>query len=85
MEKIRHISSDFVVFKPTGKVVPVDEIKKTHDEFYHGDLTEDFAEYCAHEAVHAFWINYKVRGKKVRKEIFCKKFKEIVNEMLNEI
>lgn len=85
MPKLQYYSSRFTIFKPTGEVISISEIQKAHDDFFHGELTEEFACYCAKEAMHAFWINYRTSEKKIRKEEFCKKFKEIVNKMLDEI
>lgn len=79
------LMSHLILFKPTGELVPVKEIKKKHDEFFHGELTEEFAEYCAHEAMHAFWINYQTHDKKIRKEVFGQKLKELVNNLLEEL
>jgi hypothetical protein len=85
MKKLQNRSNDLFFFRPTGKTISTKELKKEHDQFFHGDLTEEFADYCAHKAIHAFWVNYKITGKKIRKEVFCKKFKEIVNELLNNM
>jgi hypothetical protein len=85
MEKCPNSNHDFVVFKPTGQLVPVKKIKKEYQEFYSGELTEEFALYCASESIHAFWVNYKNHDKKIEKEMFSKYFKEIINEMLDNL
>ncbi len=73
-------------FKPTGDTFPTQkELESAKERFYAGDLSEEFAFYCAKKCVHAFWINYKDREKKIDKEEFCKRFTEIINAMLKEL
>lgn len=72
-------------FKPTSKYYETqEEYDKAHEEFFEGDISEEFIQYCAHEAFHAFWFNYKGKERKIGKEKFREKIKELVNQMLKE-
>lgn len=77
---------EHIHFKPTGQSFTCKkEFDLAHEEFFTGELTEDFMHYCADQALHAFWINYRSKENKIRKEAFCQKFRELINEMLKEI
>lgn len=77
---------EYIYFKPTGEHFSTKkDFDEAHAQFYQGELTEDFMNYCAEKALHAFWINYKDRPDKVDKQVFCQKFKELINQMLKEM
>lgn len=77
---------EYIHFRPTGEnFATKKEFDEAHSNFFTGDLDENFMHYCAETALHAFWINYQHRDKKVRKEEFCQRFKELINQMLKEL
>lgn len=74
------------VFAPTGEhYLTQKDLDEAAQRFYSGDLSEEFALYCVKHSVHAFWINYRLRPEKVKKEEFMAKFKVLVNEMLDGV
>ena len=86
MESENSFKQDFIYFKPRDQYC---SSKKEFDEicadFFEGDLTEDYIMYCAQQAMHAFWLNYRSKEKKIEKELFNEKLKELVNQMLKEM
>ncbi len=74
------------VFNPTGEYYPTQkDLDEAAERFYSGDLSEEFALYCVKHCVHAFWINYKVRPEKVKKEEFMARCKILINDMLDSV
>lgn len=81
-----HKRNEYIHFKPTNQnFTNLKDFQQAHSDFFNGDLTEEFVYYCADQALHAFWINYKAKQEKIDKEVFNKKFKELINAMLKEI
>jgi hypothetical protein len=73
-------------FAPTGEHFSTQkDLDKAAQDFYQGDLSEEYAFYVAKKCIHAFWINYKENGQKVKKEDFQKCFTCIINEILKKV
>jgi hypothetical protein len=74
------------IFAPTGEHFPTQkDLDEAAQNFFQGDLSEEYAFYVAKRAIHAFWINYKQIGHKVKKEDFQKCFTAIINEVLKKV
>lgn len=77
---------EYIHFKPTGETFESKkQFDEAHEKFFTGELDEDFMHYCGEISLHAFWVNYKDRENKIKKEDFCQKFKELINKMLKEM
>jgi hypothetical protein len=73
-------------FAPTEKHFNTQsDLDKAAQDFYQGELSEEYAFYVAKRCIHAFWINYKESGYKVNKEEFQKCFTTIINEALRKV